>query len=998
LGGYVAVAPGDLDASELHARIRSEDASDTMPPPESNRTLSEAEKEILDRWIEQGAPFEGHWAFDPPQKSNPPTLANAAFATADASSPEKTKAWSQNPIDAFIANRLSETDLSPSDRAEPATLLRRASLTLTGLLPPRELQEKFLAQPTPEAYAAAVDELLRSMHFAERQSLRWLDAARYADTDGYQNDGERTNWPWRDWVTQAFFRNMPFDQFTIEQIAGDMLPDATNSQRLASAFNRNHRQNAEGGALADEFLVENVIDRVETTSTVWLGLTTGCARCHDHKYDPISQREFYQLFAYFNNIGEIGIGTGRNANPILETFSPLAEIDPVHLENLRLAEHELQVAQEAASRRQASWLDKLTNDLPIDNRVWAPANIQSATSTHGTLTSDDAGVLVGDPASAKASQYTVQLVPETKRVRSLRLIALPNPSLSGPLQLARSVNGNFVLTKLSARVDDAAVAIAGAVAEFEQPNYTAAGLLDNDPTTGWAVSGLPGSPTAVELTITFENEIELGDETPIELRMSFESSFAKHAIGQFQLLTTADPLPEITDQRLRSGKTLPANVVAAIRKPLRSKSDTTVISDYYQSIDDTLAIAKSNLAAAESELSSRNITRVNVMVMNERTGPPKPAFLLARGQYDQPQTDETLDRGVPVALLPKPPSTSSSETSSSENSSTINSSQNSGRFAQPTNRLDLARWLVSRENPLTARVIVNRIWQDHFGVGLVKTTEDFGLQGETPSHPKLLDYLAVQFMDSGWDTRAMHRLIVTSETYCQSSRMTAQQIEIDPDNRLLSHGPRYRADGFVIRDIALQSASLLNDQAGGPSVKPYQPTGLWAVVAANRGTRYAPSKGRDLFRKSMYTYWKRAVNPPRQTIFDAGGRETCNVRVRRTNTPLQALVLMNDPTFIEAARVLAQEVLVDDSIALADSIGEIYRRAIACPADPPTLDVLASNLQFFQQHFANNPSARDKFLAVGETPIATELDSATLAAHAAVAHLILNLDQFVTIE
>ena len=812
LGGYSAVVPGDLNASEIHKRIRSVDPDVQMPPPRSQRSLTEAERTLLDRWIEQGASYQGHWSFELPVRPDVPVAAVREAATSAGWDPALVARWLHNPIDVFVAKKLLEQQLSPAPEAAPATMLRRASLTLTGLMPSTELQQRWSANATEETYDFAIEELLNSMAYAERQTLRWLDAARYADTDGYQVDFERTNWPWRDWVIQAYHKNMPFDQFTIEQIAGDMLPGATESQQLASAFNRNHRQNAEGGALPEEFFVENVIDRVETTSTVFLGLTVGCARCHDHKYDPLSQREFYQMFGYFNNIGEIGFGRGLDANPTLKTVSPLSTVEPQWVQTARAAEQNLEIAKQGMAQRLQDWIAE-----------------------------QDA------PTSVKSD---------------------PQPS---DLPSSSAVDAN-------------------------------------------------SAPIVAEATL----DPQIG------------SIFAKPP-----------------------GK--------------RTAEDHETLRQHYETIDQPFKVAKDALDVANQELLKHDSPLVTVMVMRERDGDPLPSYLLQRGQYDQPVTTEPLPRGVPTALL------LDGET-------------------QPRNRLEFARWLVSRNNPLTARVTVNRIWQDHFGTGLVKTTEDFGMQGEQPSHRELLDWLAVEFIESGWNVKALQKLIVTSAAYRQASQTTDRQLAIDPENRWLSHGPRFRVDGFVIRDLALQASGLLVEKPGGPSVKPYQPDGLWAVIAADIAIDYQVGQGADLYRKSMYGYWKRAVNPPQQTIFDAGGREVCNVRVRRTNTPLQALALMNDPTFVESARRLAERVLKLPRLSDEQRINELVRLALSRECDSAMMVILQSNLNYFREHFATQPTAAEQLLSVGTSPRDKYLNATEHAALTATAHLILNLDEFMSIE
>nr|WP_315851060.1 PSD1 and planctomycete cytochrome C domain-containing protein [Blastopirellula marina] len=969
LGGYRAIVPGDLKASEFHTRIHSQDESSVMPPPDSNRTLSEQEKRILDLWIQQGAPYQRHWAFEVPQRPPVPTEVISASDWPD----EIKQRWSRNPIDAFIGRRLIKEGLAPSPPTDSPWQLRRAALTLTGMLPPQDLQGRFQANPSDEGYRQAIGELLGSMAYAERQTLRWLDAARYADTDGYQVDIERTNWPWRDWVIKAMHENMPFDQFTIEQIAGDMLPNATPSQQLATAFNRNHRQNAEAGALAAEFAVENVIDRVETTSTVWLGLTMGCCRCHDHKYDPISQREFYQFYGYFNNIGESGIGRGTQANPIFKTTSPLAEIDPQVIADWEEAKQNLASVQAGLAQRREAWVNayRPPSDQPVV--AWKQALVQTATLT------GDGGLVVNDDQTVqyspgqKGANVAQELIinPTIERLTALKLTALVDPTFAGPRQLAPSVNGNFVMTNLSLKYEGMPIPLASAAATFEQDGFPVANIIDQNPSSGWAVFGSNVKAEPVSAMIRLAHPIDVEPGKPFVLELRYDSQYANHVIGKLQI-----ELSEHPDAGKLEAENKHATAIAALAKPAneRNEQENEAIPVYYETLDQPLIAAKDKLAQAEAAYKQQTGPEVSVMVMREKDGDPTPTYLLNRGQYNEPVKENPLNRGIPQELLANQDASS------------------------PGNRLELARWLVSRENPLTARVIVNRIWQEHFGRGLVKTVEDFGLQGEVPSHPELLDWLAVEFIESGWNLQALHRLIVTSAAYRQSSVHTAKLNEFDPENRLLARGPRFRADGFTIRDIALQASGLLREKVGGPSVKPYQPDGLWTVVASSASERYVPGKGDDLYRKSMYTYWKRAVNPPRQTIFDAGGREVCNVRAPRTNTPLQALVLMNDPTFVECARQLAQRVLKSDAQRDREQIEQMVRLATAHTADEETLTILAENLNFFRQHFAQYPEEAEKLLSVGESPRDQSLDTSEHAAMTAVAHLILNLDEFVTIE
>ena len=965
LGGYFAVVPGKLSESVMHDRIRTEDESEQMPPIDSGRKLSVRVKDLLDAWIRQGATYQSHWAFIKPERPELPQLSAG------------NQKWALNPIDYFIGARLEKEGLTPSKQAAFETLKRRASLSLTGLQPTTQQLNQTSNKNDSEAYELEVERLLSTTDYAERQALKWLDAARYADTDGYQTDNNRTNWPWRDWTIKAFHENMPFDQFTVEQLAGDMLPDATTDQILASAFNRNHRQNAEGGALADEFFIENVIDRVEVTSTVWLGLTTGCARCHDHKYDPISQREFYQMFAYFNNIGEKGIGKGVQANPVQQMSSPMNELSPELAEKLAAAQVSLSEAKTSIGQRLEAWVTRTAKQLEDKTEDWLPVEVASAEVSRGggklVEQTDGAFLLEGKVGSA---QYQVNFTVDGSMITAVRIEALPHDSFGKPRQLARSVNGNFVLTDVQLSLIDekktaSPLKIKQAVASFSQDNYPVANAIDANASSGWAVYGSQPKPEVVSALFILDEPVSVAAGNTIQLQLDHKSQYAGHNIGQFRLSVTENAEPKLSGKAKYS-----ALVRSALRKTKeeRTAKEQAELEKHYTTLDSTVTKAQAQLAKIEKEINTQGYGKVAVMVMQEREGDPVPAYLLNRGQYDEPDKSEALTRAVPVALL----------TGEEKN--------------QPSNRLEFANWLVSKDHPLTARVYVNRVWQDHFGTGLVKTTEDFGLQGEMPSHPELLDWLAVGFIESGWDVKALHKLILTSATYRQSSKVTPRLIKADPDNRLLARGPRYRMDGFSIRDMALQSSGLLNPRVGGPPVNPYQPEGLWNAVSSGANTKYKQSSGNALYRKSMYTYWKRAVNPPRQIIFDAGGRETCDVRTSATNTPLQALVLMNDKTFVEAARNVAQQVLTsgdDDNPARLETL---YQRIIGRNADKPTLAILEQNLTFFRDHFEEQPEEAAKLLAVGESTRDEDLPMAEHAAWTAVAHLVLNLDEAITLE
>lgn len=693
-----------LSSGEMLERLTSDDPDLQMPPPDSKRRLRPQDRAKLKRWLEAGANWpedDRHWAFIPPVRPDQPEV--------------KKLDWAQNGIDHFVLARLEKEGLQPSTEADKATLLRRVSFDLTGLPPNLEELDAFLSDERPDAYEQAVDRLLASTRYGEHMALDWLEASRYADTDGYQNDRLRYMWVWRDWLIRALNKNMPFDQFVTEQMAGDLLPERDFLTQVATGFNRNHRINSEGGAIPDEWIVEYVADRVDTTGTMFLGLTLTCSRCHDHKYDPISQKDFYSLFAFFNNIDEAGLG--------------------------------------------------------------------------------------------------------------------PN-------------NGN--------------------------------------------------SPPFIKVPKSWPN---LSKE---------ESEFVTPEPPKIKVVQTSVPRPQ-------SGK-----------------PDT-------------------------------------VMVLHERAE-PRATYRLDRGQYDQPDKSQKLVPATPAAL-------------------------GAWNAKWPKNRLGLARWLTDPAHPLTARVTVNRLWQHYFGLGLVKTSENFGVQGEFPSHPGLLDWLATEFVSGGWDVKAMHKLIVTSATYRQESAASSEIQQLDPENRLIAHGPRKRLSPYSLRDSALMSSGLLVEKIGGPSVKPYMPPAIWSSIS---NSRYKRDKGDSLYRRSLYTYWRRTVPPPTMMAFNAAARETCIVRTDQTSTPLQALTLMNNITFVEASRHLASRVLSEDGLTSQQRIAQAFRIVTSRAPRLDELELLIRDLEHYKKDFETDPAATKKLLAVGEKRCDPKLDQIELAAFTLIANTIFNLDEAIT--
>lgn len=775
--GKPAIVPGNPDASTLVNRIFATKSSLVMPPPKSLKSLTEAEKQTLKEWVAQGAVYQTHWAFQPVKRPALPTVNDTH--------------WLRNPIDAFILARLESQKLRPSAEADRPTLIRRLSLDLTGLPPAPQDVDAFVADSSPDAYERLVDRLLNSPRFGERMTLDWLDAARYADTHGYHIDGGRDMTRWREWVIDAFNANLPFDQFTIEQIAGDLLPNATLEQKIASGFNRNHMITFEGGAIPEEYQTAYIVDRVNTTGTVWLGLTVACTQCHDHKYDPITQKDYYSLYAFFNNVPEKGIdGSKGNA-------SPMIKVPP-------------------ASKRRS--IDELKSSVAD-----AESSLKDIEETAKLIKKQDAEILEELKNLEKSNEFP--------RERKEELIA---------------------------------------------------------------------------------GYLKLGDQ----LRAQFQRSE--------QLKETA-----------------------------------------------TKSLEKSKARLAEEEKSLPT-----TMVMEEMPK-PRDTFMLVRGQYDK--HGEKVTAEVPGFLPAIPPGVK-------------------------RDRLALARWLVDPAHLLVGRVTVNRFWQTFFGTGIVRTAEDFGSQGEQPTHPELLDWLASEFVSGSaetrpWDVKALVRLLVTSATYRQRSLATPDLVSHDPENRLLARGPRVRLPAEFIRDQALAVSGLLNGEIGGASVSPYQPAGLWEELMSRADSKnwtaqtYVQSHGKDLYRRTMYTFWKRTSPPPSLATFDAPDREVCTVRRSRTNTPLQALVLLNDPTYVEAARKFAERMMTEGGATFADRATFAFRLAMSRKPTPAELAVLREVYESDLEKYRKDRAAALKLLGVGESPRNESLDPAEHASFTTVAGVILNLDE-----
>ncbi len=1018
---YSIITPGKLDDSVLIMRLTSDDPDFQMPPPKANRHVTPKQIDLLKKWVEQGAKWGKHWALEPPIRSALPEVKDAT--------------WVKNPLDRFILARLEKEGLKPSPEASKETLIRRVTLDLTGLPPTPEQVDAFLADPSSDAYEKVVDRLLASPRYGERMVWEWLDIARYADTNGYQNDPTRTSWPWRDWVIKALNENLPYDQFIIWQLAGDLLPNATQEQRLASAFNRNHPFNGEGGRIPEETRVDNVMDRVDTTATAFMGLTVGCAKCHDHKFDPISQKEYYQLYAYFNQCSETGEGKYVNEGNVSPVMTLVSEQQSQKLALLK------KQAKDAAEKLTAQMpeVDKKQVEWEIAARYekgWIVATPLSAKASSGATmkTLPDSSILVGG-TNPDTDVHEVVLRSDLARITALRLEAIPDPSLpeGGPGRSPSS--GNFVLNNLEAAAVSLAdpkqtkpIIFASTDATFSQEGFPVAGAVDADPKTGWAVWKAPDKKN-ISAVFRFAEPVTFSAGCSITLKFHYESPVRLHTMGRFRLA--------LSDASAPTPSVAAALAVAANERTDEQKKQ---IRDFYRGrISTELKTLNQAAAAAKKAAEDFENAFTKVMVMDDAT--TRPTHVLSKGAYDK-RLDE-VHPGVPAVLnpLPRDGQTTSSPRDRERSGSVAGPPTATRPTTHPTNnRLTLARWLTDPANPLTARVTVNRYWQQFFGTGIVKTVEDFGLQGERPVHPELLDWLALQFRDGSpipvgatlvspsspaaspgtpargepgrvgegwgegrnptnartqpWNVKALHRLIVTSAAYRQSSKVSPDLFDRDPENRLLARGPRFRLPSAFIRDQALAAAGLLVEKVGGAPLKGYQPPGIWEEATFNI-IKYQQDHGEALYRRSVYTFWRRIVGPTE--FFDTASRSSCVARPSRTNTPLHALTTLNDVTYIEAARALAQRVMTKTQ-SPEERLRMICRLVLGRSPHDTEKPVLFAALDRLKNEYAANKPEALKLLLQGESKRDEKLDPCEHAAYTALCLEILNLDETLTKE
>jgi hypothetical protein len=938
--GHVAIVPGKSDESELMERVTSPSDGDRMPPRGKAPPLTAVEIAKLRAWIDQGAKYEEHWAYVKPLRPPLPAV--------------KNRAWVQSDIDYFILARLKKEGLSPSPEADRETLIRRVSLDLTGLPPTLAEVDAFLADRAADAYEKVVDRLLASPHYGEHQARPWLDQARYADTNGYEKDDRRTIWPYRDWVIAAFNRDLPFDQFTIEQIAGDLLPNATQEQKVATGFHRNTMVNTEGGTDDEEFRVAALVDRVNTTMDVWMGTTIACAQCHNHKYDPFRQKEYYQLLAFFNGTED----RGRSNDPILPvpTAEETVRRNRIHEEIARW-EAVLNRSTPELAAAQSRWEQSMAGQRV----AWTALTPTSLASAQGaTLTRQPDGSILAGGKGPETDSYTIVVDTALTGITGFRLMVLPDKSLprQGP---GRSASGNFVLTELRVTAGPRnkpaqAVVLRNAAADFAQGGFPVAGAVDGNPKSGWAIAPQFGRAHQA----VFETAQNVGFPEGTTLTVTLDQHYGgQHTIGRFRLDATTAPRPVRLSQ-------LPDGIVTilGIAPAARTAPQKEELARYYRSVAPELAGARAQLAALRRQEAA--IRPATTMVMKELPT-PRPTFVHIRGNHKN--HGEKVAPGVPSKLHPL-------------------------ARGLPLNRLGLARWLVDVENPLVGRVTMNRIWARYFGHGFVETSEDFGAQGDRPTHPELLDWLATEFIRQKWSVKAMHRLIVTSATYRQSSRVTPELYRRDQFNRLLARGPRFRLSAEMVRDNALAISGLLNRKVGGPSVFPYQPDGIWFNPYS--GDRWVQSTNGDQYRRGLYTFWRRTAPYAAFMAFDAPSREVCTERRPRTNTPLQALATLNDQAFVQPAAALARRMMAEVKGGESERAVHGFRLCVARKPSAVELNLL---LQLYRENadkYRKDPAAAKALALSGLPEPRKEMNMTELAAWTVVANVLLNLDETIT--
>jgi mono/diheme cytochrome c family protein len=953
LGGYQAVVPGQPEKSVLLERLVTKDEDEIMPPPKSGKVLSEKEIAVLRTWIQEGAVYETHWSFAPLTRPEPPAQEQPGFT--------------RNSIDHFVMAKLKEKGLAPAPEADPVTLVRRLHLDLTGLPPTGAETKAFLADQSAQAYEKMVDDLLARPSYAERMAMFWLDLVRYADTIGYHSDNAREVSPYRDYVIHAFQDNLPFDQFATEQLAGDLLPGATDSQRVASGYNMLLQTTEEGGAQDKEYRAIYATDRVRNFGEVFLGLTTGCAQCHDHKFDPITARDFYRLAAFFADIEEPGVGkrapnfsmpTPEQNAAIAEWEKKIAEQEPAAL----LSKDAVLAA--TVAKEQSEWESKWHTILQGGGESWPVTKPISVSALSGTTFEDlGDGSYLAKGENPPKDTYVVE-IPAVPGTSALRLETLTHDSLANK-SLSRA-NGNFVLTGWElflvpeAGGEGTKLAISKAEADFEQPAFPVANVLDNNPASGWAVNGHGEAKNRQAMFLLAAPLVAKPGER-LRILMKHESAHAQHQIGRFRLSLSSIPSPVLP------GKVdLPAPIADVLRKKEgeRQEAERKLLTEHFWGIAPALQPSRANREAWLKEIATIKASILGTQVV-KTMAQPRETRILARGDW-QDDSGEVVKPGVPTFLAFDP--------------------EPEGRM----NRLDLAKWVVDKRNPLTARTFVNRVWSLFLGNGLSKSLIDLGGQGAAPGNPELLDWLAVEFRDNGWNVKALVKTIVMSGVYRQTSLVSPEARQHDPSNEWLARQGMWRLPAEFVRDSALSTAGLLVKNAGGPSVKPYQPAGYWAQLNFPK-REWQNDTGDGLYRRGLYTFWCRSFPHPAMVAFDAPSREECTAERPRSNIPQQALVLLNETGFVEAARGFARRILSEGGGDDEAKLLWAWREALSREPMPGELEVLRKTLQEERARYQADEAAAKAYLSIGATPVREGEALVDLAAWSQVARIILNL-------
>ena len=986
--GIAAFVANSLDESEAWHRVISDDPEEVMPPPEFKKELTKSEIKTIKAWIEQGANWEGHWAFIPVKKTPEPVT--------------DIPNWVRNPIDSFVLQTHKDKGLSPSPEADRRTLIRRVYFDLTGLPPtPGEIND-FLLDHSANAYEKVVDRLMNSNAYAERMTLVWMDASRYGDTSVFHDDGPRDMWPWRDWVLNAYKNNMPFDQFSIEQLAGDLLPEATEAQKIASGFNRNHATTDEGGVIAEEFRVEYVVDRVKTTGNVWMGLTMECAQCHDHKYDPISQEEYFKFYAFYNNNSDPGMQTRRgNTAPMIEIITPERK---KQLDALAQQQEELLTKLDSRKKEMDSqflkWAQEAASKLDENNSALEPSDLVAHLPLDD-FTDNKTVDLIRETNSCKLNGKA-KIIGQAKfgggiKIEGNGFLEVNNFgnlehnqsfSYGAWVKIPKDNFGGAILAKMDEGNDFRGYDL------WMEGGKVGLHVINKWPSNALKVVSKAKAPIKkwTHLFVTYNGNAKVdGVEIYIDGKKQ-EKATQQDSLSQ--TIITDKPLrlgrrfnsaqtngAEIDDVRFYSRSLSPLEVqvisnsdpispILAITENNRTKAQKEIlVSHYFESKDKTYQKIFRQKKDTDKSLEELRNKKLTSMIMGDN--PPnktRKTYVLMRGQYASPDKSKEILPDTPAFLPPM-------------------------KEDLPKNRLGLANWLMDKDHPLTARVTVNRYWQTIFGRPLVSTPGDFGSQGSWPTHPQLLTWLAKDFIDHGWNIKRTIKQMVMSSTYRQASITRPEHSRKDPLNLYHARAPRFRLMGEFVRDNALAISGLLNRTFGGPGVKPYQPPGLWVEVSLSGGRRFVRDKGENLYRRSMYTYWKRSAPHPGLMAFDTPTRETCTLQRQRTNTPMQALVTLNDDQFIEASRAFAQRILNSPAKSFSDRINWAFEVATGHPADDLRREVLKDAFEYQKEVFTKEPNRADELLKIGETVRDTSVNVQEHATWTILASMILNLDE-----